>query len=212
MGYGGEYAGGVLAELAFENVVNFSDGKGWLEPLGVAVSGWLQHIGLAFEARAERISSTRDVRIAAALRPHAVARDLTDLGFGISQVLPVLICGLLQPEGSLFVVDLPEAHLHPRPQARLADFFCALAQSGRYSVVETHSDLFFHQLRLRVAENPSLRDSIAVYFIDEPHDESECAVPRRIELDAGGQLEWPTGFMHEGWELENGILQARRGQ
>jgi len=119
------------------------------------------------------------------------------------------MCGLLQRENSLFVVDLPEAHLHPRPHAPLADFFCALALTGRWSVVETHSDLFFHQLRLRVAQEPELRDMIRVYFVDQPGDDNECVHPRRIDLDVHGQLNWPKGFMQEGWELENNILRAR---
>lgn len=210
MGYAGEYAAAILAERAKENVANSRDGLEQTEPLDEALSYWFRHLGLAFAAIAKRLPGSNEVSLSVALDPNATSRDLPDLGFGVSQVLPVLMCGLLQPKNSLFVVDLPEAHLHPRPQAPLADFFCALALTGRSSIVETHSDLFFHQLRLRVAREPMLREMIRVYFVDQPPGTNECAQPRVIELDAHGQLQWPKGFMHEGWELENEILRARR--
>ena len=137
--------------------------------------------------------------------------DITEIGFGVSQVIPVLVAGLLQPEDSLFIVDLPEAHLHPRPQSAIADFFCSLALSGRTSLVETHSEMFFHRLRLRAAQDPRLMDNIAVYFIDPPKD-GFCSKPRPVGLGFEEELRWPEGFLQEAYETEmqiNAIRQAR---
>jgi predicted ATPase len=139
--------------------------------------------------------------------------DITEVGFGISQVLPVLVAGLLQPTHGLFIVDLPEAHLHPKPQAELADFFCSLALSDRRVLVETHSDMFINQLRLRAEMTPELRDKIAVYFVDPPINGC-CCNPRRVELSLEGELRWPADFMQETWEIETKISAAqetRRG-
>src|SRR5260221_2210916 len=136
-------------------------------------------------------------------------RDITELGFGVSQVAPILVAGLLQRPGSLFVVDLPEAHLHPRPQGPLADFFCSLALSGRYSLVETHSEMFFQRLRLRAALDPELGKMIAVYFIDAPR-EGRCSIPRAVGLDVEQELRWPEGFLNESWEEETKLLAARQ--
>jgi predicted ATPase len=110
-------------------------------------------------------------------------------------------------------VDLPEAHLHPQPQSDLADFFCSLALSGRKCLVETHSEMFFHRLRLRAALHPELMDQIAVYFVDQPR-EGSCCRPRPIGLGYDDELTWPVGFFQEGWESEtkiNAVRQSRRG-
>jgi predicted ATPase len=143
--------------------------------------------------------------------PGQEARDIADVGFGVSQVLPVLAAGLLQPPGSLFVVDLPEAHLHPWPQARLADFFCNMALSGRSALIETHSEMFFHWLRLRAEMNHELLAMIAVYFLDEPKN-GECSLPRLVGLTSKEQLRWPTGFLGEAWNAEKHIKVLRQAR
>jgi predicted ATPase len=134
--------------------------------------------------------------------------DITEIGFGVSQIVPVIVAGLLQPIGSWYAVDLPEAHLHPRPQAAIADFFCSLALSGRSMLVETHSEMFVHRLRLRAAMNPSLMDRIAVYFIDRPTSKG-CASPRSVGLSFEEELTWPEGFLQEAWETETQISAIR---
>jgi len=137
---------------------------------------------------------------------------LVEVGFGNSQVLPVLTAGLLQPEGSLFVVDLPEAHLHPRPQADLADFFCSLALSGRFSLVETHSEIFFDRLRLRAEMDDDLKNKIAVYFIDKPGDDGLCRQLRPVGLGLDEQFEWPAGFFQEALLNEEQIEAVRQSK
>lgn len=178
------------------------------QPLGKAVSAWLSRLNLAesFEAIQPR-GSDSPVFLRAAPRGHQ-SHDITEVGFGVSQVVPILVAGLLQSKESLFIVDLPEAHLHPRPQSAFADFFCSLALNGQSAVVETHSEMFFHRLRLRVAMDPSLADKIAVYFIDPPKD-GVCCAPRKVGLRRDDELRWPDGFLQEGWEIENQIKAVR---
>jgi predicted ATPase len=231
VGYSGEYVADVYLHRQDETIPNLrATHTGWSvkdavraldipwtpteETLRSAVGFWLNHLELAFEATATK--SARDQNFAemhVSLDNRSEPRDLTEVGFGVSQVLPVIVGGLIQPKDSLFIVDLPEAHLHPRPQAPLADFFCSLALSGRQSLVETHSEMFLHQLRLRASMHPELQDNIAVYFIDEPRSDGLCEVPRLIDLSDEGELRWPKGFLQEGWEIENqimGVREARR--
>jgi predicted ATPase len=120
--------------------------------------------------------------------------------------------GLTQPEESLFIVDLPEAHLHPRPQAELADFFCSLALSKRSVIVETHSEMFFHRLRLWAALNQELANKIAVYFVDPPNPNNICVEPRPVGLAFQDELTWPKGFLQEAWEMESQIKAAREAR
>ena len=67
-------------------------------------------------------------------------RNLIDVGYGVSQVLPI-VTELLRPNGAKqFLFQQPEVHLHPSAQASLGSLFCTVAASGRQLIVETHSD------------------------------------------------------------------------
>jgi len=219
IGYSGEWTAAVLngrSEDPLRIAIPPDDGKqlkgaAWGERsflVESAVDYWLGRLGLATSVRSvprPDDPSRLQIRIEVNKgQPH----DITEVGFGVSQVLPVLIAGLLQPSDGLLIVDLPEAHLHPRPQADLADFFCSLALSGKTSLVETHSEMFINQLRLRVALNPVLSDQIAIYFIDHPDAQGCCAQPTRIKIGRNDELRWPSGFMQEGWEIETRIQMA----
>jgi predicted ATPase len=178
-----------------------------------ALSFWLKHLKLAESVNAVPAKNDPAILQIRVTLFNEQWHDITEVGFGLSQVLPVLVAGLLQPRQGLFIVDLPEAHLHPRPQAELADFFCSIALTDRRVLVETHSDMFVNQLRLRAEMTPELRDKIAVYFVDPPVHGC-CRPPRPIELSLEGELRWPPDFMQEAWEIETKISaaqEARRG-
>jgi len=101
------------------------------DSLASALDWWLTHFGLAHKVDVVPIDgSTGEISLRVSLKDK-VQHDITEVGFGVSQVIPVVVAGLLQSQESLFIVDLPEAHLHPRPQALVADFFCSLVMSGR---------------------------------------------------------------------------------
>jgi len=226
IGYAGEWAPAVLRESGADSVsfrqppetpasvgeARILINKDWLPWDGTLIEGvgaWLQQLQLATSVVSiPNPEDRRRVQVSVTL-PGQQLRNITEIGFGISQVLPVLTAGLMQPEGSLFVVDLPEAHLHPLPQARLADFFCSLALAGRHTLVETHSEMFFHWLRLRAETSDQLRDKIAVYFIDRPGSDGCCQEPQLVGLTGDSQLRWPIGFFEEAWNIESRIKNVR---
>jgi predicted ATPase len=175
--------------------------------LAATVNFWLEYLCLAHSAKVDEAAG-RLLSIKFSLGDGEPPRDVTEVGFGLSQVLPVLVAGATLPVGATIIVDLPEAHLHPAPQAALADFFCAMVLSGRRAIVETHSELFFHQLRLRAEMSTALRNAIGVYFIDQPR-KGRCHQPRAVRLDEDGELTWPAGFLQEGWRIET-LIQALR--
>ena len=86
------------------------------------------------------------------LRNKGIDVDLCHVGLGVSQILPIIVQGLLVPEGGTLIVDSPEVHMHPSVQADLIDFFIELANNGRKVVFETHSDHMITRLRRRIAE------------------------------------------------------------
>ncbi|WP_372522449.1 AAA family ATPase [Sulfuricaulis sp.] len=228
IGYSGEWTPSILHEKGSEQVTYFeppyipksvdearkndSSWKAKQKTLLEGVGAWLSRLTLA--TAIETVPPTaldNRVKLRATLKEQG-SHDITEIGFGVSQVIPVLVAGLLQPKDSLLIVDLPEAHLHPRPQGELADFFCSQALSGKTSLVETHSEMFFHRLRLRAAQDPSLMDKIAVYFIDEPKKDGFCSKPRPVGLGYDEELRWPEGFLQEAYETEmqiNAVRQSR---
>lgn len=229
IGYAGEWAASLLLDRAKDKVKlvklpaipnSVDEARAVLDApletqnrtLADAVSMWLKWLVLATSVEAVK-SSRYDARVEThvTIVPNQRPRDITEVGFGLSQVLPILVAGLLQPDSSLFIVDLPEAHLHPRPQGSLADFFCSLALTGRSALVETHSEMFFNQLRLRAAMNRELMDKIVVYFIDSP-EAGLCKKPREVGLNLSDQVRWPRGFLQEAWEIETQIRAIREAR
>ena len=94
-------------------------------------------------------------------------RNLMDVGFGISQVLPVL-AALFRADGPpMFLLQQPELHLHPSAQAALGSLFCRIAEAGRQIIMETHSDYIMNRIRLDVRDRRTkLRpeDVLVLYF------------------------------------------------
>ena len=123
---------------------------------------------------------------------------LTQLGTGVSQVLPVLVACLTADPGSTILIQNPEEQLHPKAQARLADFFIDMARSGRQCIIETHSEYFIEQLRYRIVESPvekPLHDIVKLYFVTKRDGVSYFAV---IRINEYAKLsEWPEDFFDE---------------
>jgi hypothetical protein len=141
----------------------------------------------------------------------AIQANLVDVGFGLSQVLPVLVQGLLMTPGGIYLVQQPEIHLHPDAQAGLADFFLYLASRGVITVVETHSEYLLLRLRRRLAEGapplkgglsneedlqPLTTDEVSVLLTGPGKDGD--AVVSQLEIGDSFQFDnLPQGFMSQ---------------
>ena len=135
---------------------------------------------------------------------------IADVGFGVSQLLPILVLGLRSDESSILLLEQPEIHLHPKLQANLADFLLTLAAQGRRIVVETHSDHLINRLRRRIAEDPSdeLRDKVNIWFV-QPPEEGIGASIESLRVDSFGVIEnWPPGFLPESTDEAEAIFLA----
>ncbi|MDE2684523.1 MAG: AAA family ATPase [Chloroflexota bacterium] len=121
-------------------------------------------------------------------------RNLIDVGYGVSQALPVLT-ELLRPDGpTTFLLQQPEVHLHPQAQAAFGTLFCQVAAGGRQIIIETHSDYIIDRVRMDVRDGTTdlkPEDVSILYF--EPGD---LAVKiHSIRLDkAGNVLDAPPGY------------------
>ena len=118
---------------------------------------------------------------------------ITDIGFGVSQILPVLVLCYYAPEHSIILLEQPEIHLHPSVQADLADVFIDVVKERNVQIiVESHSEHLLRRLQRRIAEEQILPESTALYFcrIDKGTSKIE-----RLDVDLFGNIQnWPQGF------------------
>lgn len=121
--------------------------------------------------------------------------DLMHMGFGLSQIIPIITQGCISKAGSLLIVEDPDVHMHPSIQAAMADFFIFLCKErGVSSLVETHSDHFITRLRRRIAEEEISTDKVHIIFVSNKYGES---IYKNISLSPRGKIEgsMPPGFM-----------------
>jgi predicted ATPase len=124
--------------------------------------------------------------------------NLADTGYGVAQVLPVLLQLYFSRPGQVVFIEEPELHLNPAAQRALFDLVNEFASTGRQIVVETHSEHFLLRLRRRSVEQPELREKIRLYFVDRIGDHSEI---KPLELTEDGRVDnWPVGFLNESFE------------
>ena len=127
---------------------------------------------------------------------------LSDVGFGINQILPVIVEGVIA-RGRTICVEQPEIHLHPRLQANIADLLIETSgshiQRGNQWIVETHSEMIIRRLQTRIREGKISHKDVSVLYVD-PQDDGSSTI-QRLRLDHEGDFidEWPDGFFDEGY-------------
>lgn len=96
--------------------------------------------------------------------------NISNVGFGISQILPIIVSGLIKFENELLLLEQPEIHLHPTAQMCMADFLISMAVNNKEVIVETHSDHIINRIVRRMMEDESIRNKIKIYFVDQDED------------------------------------------
>lgn len=127
------------------------------------------------------------------------AHRATNVGFGLTYVLPVLVATLMAAADQVLLVENPEAHLHPRGQA-LVGRLCALAAAGGAQViVETHSDHVLNAIRIAVKRGELAADHALLHFFTRSSETLQPA-HTQMELSEEGMIErWPAGFFDQ-WD------------
>ena len=176
-------------------------------PVLTALYKWLQFFSLL-----DRIEAEDRGKLGTLLRVYSpgVSKelDLTSVGFGVSQILPIIVQGLMTPPNNVFIVEQPEVHLHPHVQSQLAYFFFALTRVHVQCIVETHSEYIVNQLRLLMAKGQKhLHEEIKIYFAQR-YPEAGTQF-EEVRLNRGGKIQnWPPGFMDESGKLAKEMLIA----
>ncbi len=158
------------------------------------VGEWLQELGLIHSFSLEPIAEHRkDYEFRVKTKPGGAEVLITDVGFGVSQILPVLVLCYYVPEGSIIILEQPEIHLHPSVQAGLADVLIdAVTNRNVQIIVESHSEHLLTRLQRRIAEENIAPEKTALYFCSMEAGTSHI---ERLNLDLFGNItNWPEGF------------------
>jgi predicted ATPase len=120
-----------------------------------------------------------------------------NVGFGLTQLFPILVAVLAAQPGDVVLVENPEVHLHPQAQQRIGSLLACVAANGVQVVVETHSDHVLNGMRLAVKSGAIKPDDVAVHFFAPALTGGEF-VPQSPKLDSDGKLDaWPEGFFDQ---------------
>ena len=122
-------------------------------------------------------------------------------GFGLTQVLPIVVAGLSADEDDLLLIENPEVHLHPAGQAAMGEFLSEVASAGVQVVIETHSDHVLNGIRRAVKGGVLASGDVALHFFrPRLEDQAQQGGPQ-VEspiLDANGNIDsWPDGFFDQ---------------
>lgn len=138
-------------------------------------------------------------------------QDLTHVGVGVSQVLPLVLMSLLSEEDDILIFEQPELHLHPKIQSRLCDFFIAVSSWRRQCLIETHSEYLINRLRLRIvqSEGSNILDCSSIFFLNKVDGVTDF---QTVDISEFGAIkEWPEDFFDQtDIEVENILLEATR--
>ncbi|MGO4157469.1 DUF3696 domain-containing protein [Cupriavidus sp. YAF13] len=176
--------------------------------LSEAVLDWLQYMGIASALQTrDQGKLGHELRISTASNAKTL-HDLTHVGVGVSQVLPILVQALLVNPGACLIFEQPELHLHPKVQTKLADFFTSVAVLGKQCIIETHSEYLINELRYlaAVSDDDGIAEMSTVYFVNKENDTSVYESLRFNEF--GVIANWPPGFFDESEEIAAETIKA----
>jgi hypothetical protein len=178
-----------------------------LRTLLPAVLDWLRYMGVVDNLEVHdlgKLGHELKVTLGDGDKPH----DLTHVGVGVSQVLPIVVSCLLADRDTTLLFEQPELHLHPKVQTLLADFFLSIAMSGRQVIVETHSEYLINRLRYRAAaaQGDVLNPLLKMYFVEK---DAEGTRFRDVAVNRyGAILDWPREFFDQSQREAERILKA----
>lgn len=197
---------GIKGERAIEAILAAGDrsfnwtAKQKKKPLPQLVAERLKVMGLIYDFQVKPLGPHRkEYEVLVRTSPMLPEVKLTDVGFGVSQVLPVIVECFYVPRRSIVIFEQPEIHLHPRVQADLADLFVDAiraregnAPRGCQFIIESHSEHFLRRLQRRIAEEHLSHEDAALYFV---HTEEGQARIEPLDVDPFGNIKnWPENF------------------
>jgi hypothetical protein len=169
------------------------------------VAKYLSELGIASAIRRQDLSAYHGA-LNVTDSVSNVTSNLADVGFGASQVIPV-IRGCLSDSTCPLFLEQPEIHLHPRAQGQLANLICATSKR-RQVIVETHSEHMINRARILIAEGSLSANDVSIIYVDRRKTGSHTT---EIGIDASGDFtaEWPSGFFDERYQDSMRLIELK---
>ena len=181
-----------------------------------ALEAMLSDLGLTREISVKGVNSTQ-IELQVGRLPEAEPNgaelvNIADVGFGVSQVLPVLVALLVAESGQLLYLEQPELHLHPRAQYELAKILADAAKRGVRLVVETHSSLLLLMIQTLMAQGDLEPDLVRLHWFSRNPEDGTTAI-QSADLDENGAFgDWPEDFGDVELQAEGAYLDAVEGR
>lgn len=197
-GIHGEHTAQLLSRNGYRKVDERRCLPGLPPQLLAQTRAWLSYIlpGTDISAKYDSEMQRAQIRVS---RGNAISKMATNVGFGVSYLLPVIVECLVAKEDRLVMIENPEAHLHPAAQTKAGEMLAHMALAGLTIIVETHSEHLIEGVQLQAARNPELRNKVTVNFFN---DLSSVAAGQRpvkplsLERDFSFN-DYPKGFLDE---------------
>lgn len=119
--------------------------------LGERVDHWMRKLQLAKHTGVKYLRRKTLAEVRLTDPKLGISVNICDTGFGISQLLPIIVAGFYATSGSMFLVEQPEIHLHPRLQADTGDLLIEISKAGKTLIIETHSEHLLLRIQRRIA-------------------------------------------------------------
>jgi hypothetical protein len=183
----------MLAARERKTYISFGRGRK-RQTLEQRIAHWLKELGLIHDFSVEAIAENSSIyQVRVQKSPSSAKVLITDVGFGVSQILPVLVLCYYVPEGSIVLLEQPEIHLHPSVQSGLADVFIdAVTNRNIQIILESHSEHLLRRLQRRIAEKSLEPKDTALYFCEIDKRGSSVTT---LDVDLFGTIRnWPEDF------------------
>jgi len=164
------------------------------------VARWLRDMGLIYDFKVKPIGDGRkEHEVLIKINEDSPEVLITDVGFGISQILPVLVqCFYVSPKSTI-IFEQPEIHLHPSVQSHLGDLFIETTKSRENGknrdiqvIIESHSEHLIRRIQRRIAEEVISPEDVAIYFIRQQKGQAKL---EELQIDLFGNVtNWPDDF------------------
>lgn len=142
-----------------------------------AVNSWLEYIEMG---KYEINESDEEI-----IRLLIENRSIVDVGFGVSQTIPIVVEGAIMNEYQTLLLEQPEIHLHPKAQMKIADYLLSLAICNKNLIVETHSDHIINRIVRRCLENPEFTKLVSILFLSRNKEGITKIEPIHIDNHLG---------------------------
>jgi len=204
LGLLGEYAAYYInvfgADYEVNNILRHKKAKS--ESLNAQINAWLKEISPGVSLNTKYVPEANKVILdyqfdivgnkTNSFRP-------TNVGFGISYVLPIVLALLTAEKGKILIIENPESHIHPRGQAELGRLIALAAQTGAQIFVETHSDHILNGIRVAVKEQHIDKENVNILYFDKTtNDKESFSNIHKLRVDSNGTLsELPQNLLTE---------------